>query len=52
VNALIGDQVIHTLGKPGELLRVQVRRLWENYYRVNVVVGPDAPSVKVANSFS
>jgi len=51
LNTLIGNQVIHTLGKPGELLKVQVRRLWENYYRVNVLVGVDIASGKVANSF-
>ena len=30
---------------------VQVRLLWGNYYRVNVCLGPDAASVKVAQSY-
>ena len=51
LHALIGEQVIHTLGKPGDLLRVQVRRLWEDYFRVNVLVGQDIVSVKIANSY-
>jgi len=40
-----------TLGKPGDLHAVQVRWLWEDHYRVNVFVGPDAASAKVANSY-
>jgi hypothetical protein len=51
LNALIGEQVLHTLGRPGDLFKVQVRPLWGNYYRVNVLVGADVTSVKVANSF-
>jgi hypothetical protein len=51
LNNLIGEQVLHTLGRPGDLFKVQVRPLWENHYRVNVLIGPDAASVKVANSF-
>jgi hypothetical protein len=51
LNDLIGEQVIHTLGKPGDLLKVQVRPLWENHFRVNVFVGVDAASAKVAHSF-
>ena len=51
LNALIGERVIHTLGEPADLLQVQVRRLWENYYRVNILIGADAASGKVANSY-
>jgi hypothetical protein len=51
LNLLIGEQVIHTLGKPGGRYDVQVRRLWEDRYRVNVVVGETAASPKIANSF-
>jgi hypothetical protein len=51
LNALIGEQIIHLLGKPAGLLKVQVRPLWENHYRVNVLVGPDAVSARVANSY-
>jgi hypothetical protein len=28
-----------------------VRRLWEDRYRVNVLVGPDAASAKIVNSY-
>ncbi len=50
-HALIGKHVMHTLGQPGDLRRVQVRRLWEDHYRVNVLVGVDAASAKVAHSY-
>jgi hypothetical protein len=50
-NGLIGAQVIHTLGKPGDLHDLQVRRLWEDHYRVNVFIGADAASAKIANSY-
>ena len=42
LNALIGEQLLHTLGEPGDLLKVQVRPLWEDRYRVNVLTGGDA----------
>jgi hypothetical protein len=32
-------------------LRVQVRRLWENHYRVNVYVGGEGPTATIAHSF-
>jgi len=47
----IGKQVIHTLGQPGHLHEVQVRFLWEDRYRVNILVGLDAASAKVAHSY-
>ena len=49
--ALIRGQVLHALGEPGKLLQVQVRSLWENHFRVNVVVGPDVASARVAHSY-
>ncbi len=51
LHALIGQQLIHSLGKPGDLLQVQVRQLWEDYFRVNVLTGRDIASVKIANSY-
>lgn len=48
---LIGEQVLHTLGRPPGLFRVQVRPLWDNFYRVNVLVGADATCVRVAHSY-
>ncbi len=50
-NALIGEQVIHALGRPADLLIIQVRPLWGARYRVNVFVGPDTMSARVANSY-
>ena len=48
---VIGKHVMHTLGQPGHLHGVQVRHLWEDHYRVNILVGLDAASVKVAHSY-
>jgi hypothetical protein len=50
-NAAIGGQVLRALGQPGSLHGVQVRPLWEGHYRVNVLVGADASSVRVAHSY-
>jgi hypothetical protein len=48
---LIGRRVILALGEPSDLLRVQVRELWDQRYRVNIYVGSDAVSARVANSY-
>lgn len=50
-DALIGEQLIHALGEPEDLLQIQVRMLWPGHYRVNVLVGPDTASVRVADSY-
>lgn len=47
----IGKQVIDLLGEPDALRRVQVQHLWADYYRVNVFIGPDMSSSKVAHSY-
>ena len=49
--AAIGKHVIHTLGQPGDLHLVQVRHLWNDHYRVNVLVGAEAACAKVAHSY-
>ena len=49
--ALISKQVMHAMGKPTNLLTVQVRPLWEDWYRVNVFVGKDITSASIANSY-
>ena len=49
LSALIGEQVIHILGQPELFQQVQVRHLWNDHFRVNVLVG--AASVKVAHSY-
>jgi hypothetical protein len=48
---LIREQVIHALGTPTDLRTVQVRKVWDHHYRVNVIVGANAGSVRVANSY-
>ncbi len=47
----IREQVIHALGKPSDLRNVQVRKVGKDHYRVNVIVGDNAGSVRVANSY-
>jgi hypothetical protein len=49
--AAIGKHVLRTLGQPTDLREVQVRQLWKDRYRVNVLVGVDAASVRVAHSY-
>jgi hypothetical protein len=51
LSAEIGKHVIHTLGQPGELYRVQVRQLWDNNFRVNVFIGADTNSFRLAHSY-
>jgi len=51
LEAVIRDTVLSVLGRPAERHRVQVRCVWGHHYRVNVFVGPDAASFKVAHSY-
>jgi hypothetical protein len=51
LNALVEEQVLYALGLPSDLLKVQVWPLWERTYRVNVFVGENAASAKIANSY-
>lgn len=51
LQTLIGEQVMHTLGEPGDLVQVQVRQIWQDHFRVNIFVGPDFISAKIANSY-
>lgn len=51
LNSLIGEQLIHFLGKPDGRHDIQVRELWEVHYRVNVFVGVDPASLKIAHSY-
>jgi hypothetical protein len=50
-NAVIGEHVLSALGRPNNLHCVQVRRLWDDHYRVNVFVGKDAACATVAHSY-
>lgn len=43
--------VLTALGRPAGLFRVAVVPLWGDNYRVNVVTGDDASSVRIPNSY-
>lgn len=47
----IAATVMNTLGRPTDLFRVSVVRLWGNRYRVNVQTGPNAVSALIAHSY-
>jgi len=49
--AVIGRQVLGCLGSPRNLYQIQVRHLWGNHYRANVLIGADAASASVAHSY-
>jgi hypothetical protein len=49
--AAIGTRVLRALGQPPGLHQVQVRHLWTDHYRVNIFVGAEAGSAKVAHSY-
>src|SRR4051794_34170817 len=48
---LIREQVVHSVGSPIDLLAVHVRPLWAERYRVNILVGKNVTSGRIANSF-
>ena len=48
---LIRKQVVRSLGSPEDLLRIQVQPIVGDRYRVNVFVGKDATSARIADSF-
>jgi hypothetical protein len=50
-SGVITGQLLHALGRPEALYRVEVRSLWEGHYRANVFVGTDATSTRLAHSF-
>ena len=48
---LLRKHVIRSLGSPGNLLKMQVKPIGGDRYRVNVFVGKDASSGRIAHSF-
>ena len=50
-NALIGKYVVHSLGSPADLLKVQVNPVGNDRYRVNVYVGKHINSARIVDSF-
>ena len=51
LEAVVRDKVMSDLGSPPGPHRVRVKCLWAGRYRVNVFVGGDAASLKVAHSY-
>lgn len=47
----IRSQVVGTLGEQDCFQHIQVRRLWENRYRVNVLAGSSSLCVEILHSF-
>jgi hypothetical protein len=50
-DAVIRTRILTSLGLPPGLYRVNVLPIWDGHYRVNVLIGPDAASVRVAHSY-
>ena len=50
-DAAVRSAVLAALGSPPELLRVVVAPLWKGCFRVNVLTGADAATVRIAHSF-
>jgi len=51
LGATIGRSVMAALGRPADFLRVTVRRVTDDSYRVNVVTGADPSSARIAHSY-
>ena len=51
LEAVVRENVMYDLGRPDRLHHVQVRCVWGDHYRVNVFIGEDAASAKVAHSY-
>jgi hypothetical protein len=51
LKGVIRNRVLGTLGEPGRLGRVQVRPLWANYYRVNILMAQGFGCERAAASY-
>jgi hypothetical protein len=51
LEAVVRDNVLFDLGKPPGQHRVQVKCVYGASYRVNVFIGPDISSFKLAHSY-
>lgn len=47
----VRSAVLAAFGRSSEVLRIVVRPLWQNHFRVNVFVGSDAASACIAHSY-
>lgn len=50
-DAAIRNNVLASLGHPPDFYRVSVMPLWGNYYRVNVLLGVDILTARIAHSY-
>jgi hypothetical protein len=51
LNAIVAENVMQVLGTPDDLQTVQVRALWSDHYRVNILAGADVNSIRVIHSY-
>ena len=51
LQSAILQQVIQQLGQPVGRSRVQIRKLWDDRYRVNIFTGPEVGADVIAHSF-
>jgi hypothetical protein len=51
LHAIIGEQVMHLLGRPSDFFRIKVNTLWEHRYRVNVITGTPPTSAFITHSY-
>jgi hypothetical protein len=51
LNSLVRERVIFALGRPADLLSVQIRPLWGTNFRANVFVGANVACAKIIHSF-
>jgi hypothetical protein len=51
LHGIIGQHVLHGLGQPPGLHRLQIRHLWADRYRVNVLIGSDPTCATVGHSY-
>jgi hypothetical protein len=47
----IGRRVLLAQGRPPDLIRVQVRLLWANRFRVNVITGDSVTAPRIEGSY-
>jgi hypothetical protein len=50
LNSVVGERVLRALGQPANRGKIQVRRLWQGHYRVNILEG-DLASMRVTHSY-
>lgn len=51
MKSLLREQLLHALGEPTDLLRVQIRPLWGVRYRANVFTGAGIDVARISYSF-